>query len=44
MQCIDFKLNAHEFVGAAFSYDRQFENDKNFIKNVVAIENANKFW
>ena len=39
MGCIDLMFNAIKFLGAYYSYDKNLENQENFIKIVLKIQN-----
>ena len=38
MECIDLMFNAIKILGVYYSYDKNFENQENFINLVLKIE------
>ena len=44
MECINLAKNSAKTFGFHFSYNKQIENEKNFIKLIKKIENVLKIW
>ena len=44
MECIDSTKNSAKIFGFHFSYNKQIENEKNFITLIKKIENVFKTW
>ena len=44
MKCIDLRKNKVKILGIHFSYNKNIENDENFIKLIKKIENILKIW
>ena len=44
MECIDLMFNAIRILGVYYSYDKNFENQENFINLVLKIEKLLRLW
>ena len=44
MKCIDLTKNSVKILGNHFSYNKKIENEENFIKLIIKIENVLKIW
>ena len=44
MEFADLTKNSMKFLGINFSYNKNIENEENFIKIIKKIENAHKIW
>ena len=44
MECIDRMFNASKILGVYYSYDKNFENQENFINLVLKIEKLLRLW
>ena len=44
MECIDLMFNAIKILGVYHSYDKNFENQGNFINLVLEIEKLLRLW